>query len=117
MRKLVAVLPLVLVGIVGSAQGASAVELSPSSQHAYHASSASWGGAWAGNSSPFDGTFAYGDGTSTTSTNVTYTSRGWSKTWYRCYDTTFTQTLRLVRNNGLKETNQSRTYYHGRGTC
>lgn len=106
---------LLLVALAALPATAAGVSLQPSTQTINSGQTAFWGGAW-GDTAPYDVTFAYGDGAVWQDTNVTYTSKGWSRTFVSCIDTSYTQELDVVDGDSTRASATAITFVDG-GIC
>lgn len=86
--------------VAAPALASTGCTLTPSTQNVAYNQAASWGAAWTGKA-PFTVTFAYGDGISTTLTNTSSTSKGFTHTFSSCTGGPFTQRLTVKDAAGL----------------
>lgn len=107
-------LALLFVALAALPATGATVSLQPPTQTVDSGQTASWGGAW-GDTAPYDVTFAYGDGTVWQDT-VTYTSKGWSRTFVSCINTSYTQELNVVDGDSTRASATAITYVKG-GIC
>lgn len=71
---------------------------------------------WSG-TSPYTVTFYYGDGTNTPLPPTNSTSHTFTDQFYPCYETTYTQTLKVTDSLGLKSSDQSQTTVNPGSIC
>jgi hypothetical protein len=67
---------------------------------------------------PFNVTFGYGDGSSATPlSGTTLTSKTYNHQFYPCFETTYTQTLKVTDHLGLVSTSQAQTQVQPGSIC
>lgn len=116
-RRFLIITALVAAVALVFAAAAYAASISPETQTAQGGNYVNWTGYWSG-TSPFDVTFAFGDGTSAPEQNPDYsTSSGFSHPFYPCYETTYTQKLKVIDHLGLVSTSQSLTTVNPGNIC
>jgi hypothetical protein len=85
--------------LVAAPAVAVSVSLTPDTQSVGPLGTGTWQGSW-GSAGPYNVTFYYGDGTSTTLTNTSLTSKTFSHAFDTCAGATFTQHLHVRDANG-----------------